>query len=108
MCQIAESRFGLSGAAVLENIRICQAYTHEMQAEALMKAAAIIAEDEEPYRLLIVDSVMALFRSEFHGRGELADRQQKIGVHMAALKKLAEEFNLAVVVTNQVSCEESL
>ena len=45
---------------------------------------------------------MAHFRTEFHGRGELADRQQKVGSHMAMLKKLAEEFNLAVVVTNQV------
>jgi meiotic recombination protein DMC1 len=30
------------------------------------------------YRLLIIDSVIALFRVDFCGRGELADRQQAL------------------------------
>ena len=30
------------------------------------------------FQILIVDSVMALFRVDFTGRGELADRQQKL------------------------------
>ena len=34
-------------------------------------------------------------------RGELAERQQKIGKHMADLTKLAEEYNVAVVLLNQ-------
>uniref|UniRef100_A0A383W804 Rad51-like C-terminal domain-containing protein n=1 Tax=Tetradesmus obliquus TaxID=3088 RepID=A0A383W804_TETOB len=42
---------------------------------------------EEPYKLLIVDSIMALFRTDFTGRGELAERQQKLGQMMALLKK---------------------
>jgi len=49
------------------------------------------------FRVLIVDSVMALFRIDFSGRGELATRQQTLGKHLADLKKMAEEFNLAVV-----------
>ena len=33
----------------------------------------MIAEDSEsPYRLLIIDSVMALYRVDYSGRGELA------------------------------------
>ena len=40
---------------------------------------------------------------DFCGRGELADRQQKLGQLMSALKKIAEQFNVAVVITNQVS-----
>jgi hypothetical protein len=43
---------------------------------------------EEPYKLLIVDSIMALFRTDFTGRGELAERQQKLGQMMALLKKV--------------------
>ncbi|KAF6254099.1 disrupted meiotic cDNA 1 protein [Scenedesmus sp. NREL 46B-D3] len=56
---------------------------------------------EEPYKLLIVDSIMVLFRTDFTGRGELAARQ--LGQMMALLKKMFEEFNVAVVVTNQVT-----
>ena len=32
---------------------------------------------EEHYSLLIVDSATALFRVDFSGRGQLADRQQR-------------------------------
>jgi len=44
----------------------------------------------------------AHFRAEFTGRGQLADRQQKLNRHMYMLIKLAESKNLAVLVTNQV------
>lgn len=43
---------------------------------------------EDPYKLLVVDSIMALFRTDFTGRGELAERQQKLGQMMALLKKV--------------------
>jgi RecA/RadA recombinase len=43
----------------------------------------------------------ALFRMEFSGRGELSERQQKLGQHLGHLIRLAEEFNIAVVVINQ-------
>lgn len=56
-----------------------------------------------PVRLLVVDSVAALFRSEFdNSPGDLRRRSSlffKIG---ARLKLCAERFDLAVVVTNQV------
>lgn len=44
---------------------------------------------------------VALFRMEFAGRGELSERQQKLGQHLGHLVRLAEEFNIAVVVINQ-------
>ncbi|KAJ6324108.1 hypothetical protein OIU76_011417 [Salix suchowensis] len=50
----------------------------------------------------IVDSVIALFRVDFTGRGELAERQQKLAQMMSRLIKIAEEFNVAVYMTNQV------
>lgn len=56
-----------------------------------------------PVRLLVVDSIAALFRSEFdNSPSELRQRSSlffKIG---ARLKLCAERFDLAVVVTNQV------
>jgi meiotic recombination protein DMC1 len=57
------------------------------------------------YRLLIVDSIMNLFRGDFQGRGELNDRQQKLGQHLRKLVEYAEEFNLTVFLTNQVQSD---
>lgn len=96
---IAE-RFGLDCAAILDNILVARAYTHEHQAHLLSLVAAKMAE--EPFSLLVVDSITALFRVDFSGRGELAERQQKLGKMMSQLMKLAEEFNVAVYITNQV------
>ena len=43
---------------------------------------------EEPFKLLIMDSITANARTEFSGRGELAERQQKLGQLMARLRKV--------------------
>jgi meiotic recombination protein DMC1 len=56
-------------------------------------------------QLLVVDTVMGLFRTDYQGRGELSERQQKVNVLMGHLKKLADEFTVAVVVTNQVMAD---
>ncbi|KAK3040574.1 hypothetical protein RJ639_029020 [Escallonia herrerae] len=96
---IAE-RFGMDAGAVLDNIIYARAYTYEHQYNLLLGLAAKMAE--EPFRLLIVDSIIALFRVDFTGRGELADRQQKLAQMLSRLIKIAEEFNVAVYMTNQV------
>ena len=38
----------------------------------------------------IIDSIMALFRVDFSGRGELADRQQKLAQMLSRLQKISE------------------
>ncbi|KAG5236623.1 Meiotic recombination protein [Salix suchowensis] len=85
---IAEG-FGMDPGAVLDNIIYARAYTYEHQYNLLLGLA-------------IVDSVIALFRVDFTGRGELAERQQKLAQMMSRLIKIAEEFNVAVYMTNQV------
>jgi DNA repair protein RAD51 len=52
--------------------------------------------------VLIVDSATALYRSEFEGRAELSARQTHLGRFLRGLQRLADEFGVAVVVTNQV------
>eukprot|EP01027_Heterolobosea_sp_BB2_P011104 GEZU01016193.1.p1 GENE.GEZU01016193.1~~GEZU01016193.1.p1 ORF type:complete len:350 (+),score=111.68 GEZU01016193.1:158-1207(+) len=99
------NRFGLDPNAALENIIVARAYTHEMQMNLLLPLAAKMAEDT--FALLIVDSVTALFRVDFSGRGELSERQQKLGRYLSKLMKLAEEFNVAVFITNQVCADPS-
>lgn len=53
----------------------------------------------------VVDSIMALFRVDFSGRGELADRQQKLAQMLSRLQKVSEEYNVAVFITNQMTSD---
>ena len=99
------ARFGLDADAVLDNILHARAFTFEQQDALLDGLAAKMAE--EPVRLVIIDSLTANLRVDFQGRGELADRQQKLAAFLARLSKLASEFNAAVIVTNLVMAEPS-
>ncbi|MDI6883731.1 MAG: DNA repair and recombination protein RadA [Hadesarchaea archaeon] len=91
---------GLDPGRVLDNIYVARAHTTDHQMLLAEKAAEIAKGDG--VRLLVVDSLTSLFRTEYCGRGALAERQQKLGRHIAALHKLAELNDLAVFVTNQV------
>mmetsp|Transcript_35405 Transcript_35405/g.31879 ORF Transcript_35405/g.31879 Transcript_35405/m.31879 type:complete len:130 (-) Transcript_35405:173-562(-) len=57
---------------------------------------------ESRYALLIVDSAMALYRTDYSGRGELSARQNHLGKFLRNLQRIADEFGVAVVITNQV------
>lgn len=91
----------LNFQCVLDNITIARIYNSEHQMEILGEAAALMTTSK--YSLLIVDSVMALFRNDFRGRGELADRQCNLAKFLRHLLRLADEFGVAIVLTNQVS-----
>ena len=93
---------GLDPETALKNIMVARAYTSDHQMLLTEKVGEIIKQQNEPIKLIIVDSVMALFRSEYTGRGTLADRQQKINKHLHTLQKLADMHNLAIYITNQV------
>lgn len=67
-----------------------------MQAEQLESLCQNFATNE--YRLLIIDSVMALFRTDYIGRGELSERQQVLGGFLRRATQMAEEFNLVVLM----------
>ena len=54
------------------------------------------------YALLVVDSATALYRTDYNGRGELYSRQVHLARFMRMLQRLADEFGVAVVITNQV------
>lgn len=98
--QIAEG-LGANPEKVLKNIFVARAFNSDHQILLLEKISEMVREGE-PIRLLIIDSLTAHFRAEFSGRGQLADRQQKLNRYIHNLMKLAETHNLAVYVTNQV------
>jgi DNA repair protein RadA len=98
--QIAEG-IGANPEKVLKNIFVARAFNSDHQILLLDKISEMI-KNGEPIKLLIIDSLTAHFRAEFAGRGQLADRQQKLNRYMHNLMKLAEQHNLIVYVTNQV------
>ncbi|KAL1129093.1 hypothetical protein AAG570_013624 [Ranatra chinensis] len=98
-------RFNLDQTAVLDNVLYARAYTSEHQYEMLDYVAAKFHEEAGIFKLLVIDSVMALFRVDYSGRGELADRQQKLAQMMSRLQKISEEYNVAVFITNQMTAD---
>jgi DNA repair protein RadA len=97
--QIAEAK-GLDPKKVLKNIFVAKAFNSDHQIVLLDKAKDVIKE--HGIKLIIIDSLTSHFRADYSGRGELAERQQKLNRHIHELQKLAEVYNLAVYITNQV------
>jgi len=89
---------------VLKNITVGRAYNSDHQILLVKDASNII--EEKNIKLIIVDSIIGHFRSEYIGRGTLANRQQILNSHIHDLLRLTESYDeLAVVVTNQVSAK---
>ncbi len=91
---------GLNPQKALENIFVARAYNSDHQVLLAEKAAEILKK--ENVKLVVVDSVTAAFRSDYTGRGTLANRQQKLNRHLHQLQRMADVYNLAIYVTNQV------
>lgn len=94
------NRFGLKGEDMLDNVAYARAFNTDHQVKLMQDAACLMAQ--ERYGLLVVDSATALYRTDFSGRGELAARQQHLGLFLRMLQRLADEFGVAVLITNQV------
>ncbi len=87
---------------ILKNITIGRAYNSDHQILLIKEASRII--EEKNIKLIIVDSLIGHFRSEYVGRGTLASRQQILNTHLHDLLRLSEVYDeLAVLFTNQVS-----
>jgi DNA repair protein RadA len=104
--QIAENK-GANPDNVLKNIFVARAFNSDHQILLIDKVSEMI-KNGELIRLVIVDSLTAHFRAEFTGRGQLADRQQKLNKYLHNLMKMAEQHNLAVYVTNQVMANPAM
>jgi len=100
--QIAETR-GLNAEDILQGVLVARAYNSEHQTILIKNLPAVVQEYN--VKVVIVDSMIGHFRGEYIGRGTLSDRQQKIASCLAALLRVAEAFNLAVVLTNQVQAK---
>lgn len=97
--QIAENQ-DMDPDEVLENIFIARAYNSDHQI-LLVDEISEIMEDND-IGLVVLDSLTSHFRADYTGRGQLAERQQKLNRHLHELQRISEVNNVAVFLTNQV------
>ena len=97
---------GLDPQKTLKNIYVARAYNAEHQMFIVEKANEEI--EKRNIGLIVIDSLTSHFRSDYVGRAELAERQQKLNKHLHRLQRLADAYNLAVYITNQVMADPSV
>ncbi len=91
---------GLDPDEVMANIFYVRAVNSDHQMAIVDELFDLVPK--ENIKLIVIDSVTGHFRAEYIGREHLAQRQQKLNKHLHQLMRLAEIYNVAVVVTNQV------
>ncbi len=96
--QIVEA-MELDTETILDGILVSRVYTSDHQILLLDHSFKVCRE--EGIKLVVVDSLISHFRSEYIGRESLAERQQRLNNYLHKLLRLAEVYNLAVIVTNQ-------
>ncbi|MFX0002953.1 MAG: DNA repair and recombination protein RadA [Candidatus Hodarchaeota archaeon] len=94
-------RFELNPKNVLSKIYHARIYSSDHQAQMIQKAENLCKT--RAVRLIIVDSLMALLRAEYVGIGHLAPRQAVLNNMIHGLSRIAETYNSAVLLTNQVA-----
>lgn len=85
---------------VLDRISVARVYNSSDQKQAL--EAAEHAMESDDVRLIIIDSATGLFRSEYIGRGTLADRQGRLNEFMTLASNIAQVYGIPVLLTNQI------
>ncbi|MCK4849530.1 MAG: DNA repair and recombination protein RadA [Candidatus Heimdallarchaeota archaeon] len=98
--QMAEA-LNIDPETILSRITVGRAFNSEHQMALTEEALTMVPN----VGLIIVDSLMAHFRSEFAGRSSLAERQQLIGKYLSFIAKQSEIINCVALVTNQVSAK---
>ena len=91
---------GLDPDEAMKNIYYIRAINSDHQISIVNDIMDLIPK--ENVKVVIVDSVTGHFRAEYPGRENLAVRQQKLNKHLHQLQRIAEVYDVAVVVTNQV------
>jgi DNA repair protein RadA len=103
--QIASKR-GLDGKRILDGIIVARAYTSDHQ--CLLMDHLFVKVPEEKAGLVVVDSMISHFRAEYVGLEELSPKQQKLNQYLHKLLRLAEAYNIAVVITNQIQTNPAI
>ncbi|MHA1399364.1 MAG: DNA repair and recombination protein RadA [Candidatus Heimdallarchaeaceae archaeon] len=97
--EIASSRFSDS-KKVLDNIFVAPTSNTELLISYIAGLEKLIPENN--IKLVIIDSLASHFRAEYIGKDKLVERQQKIMSLAEKLVSLAVNYDVAIVVTNQI------
>ena len=97
---------GMDPQKALDNVFVARSYNSDHQILLAEKAEDILKKGD--VKIIIVDSLTASFRSDYTGRGMLANRQQKLNRHLHHLQRLADVYNVAIYVTNQVMANPAI
>lgn len=98
-------RFEIDPDTTVDNIFVARVSNTVEQRMALEELEKLI--EKENIKLLVVDSTIGLFRSEYLGRGNLSDRQGAINRFVSLAQHIAEHYNIAVIFSNQVMADPS-
>jgi DNA repair protein RadA len=90
----------LNSLKILDNIIVAKAYSSSHHELILSEAGKVI--DSHNIKLMIIDSIISLYRSEFIGLSALSERQQRLNKLIHIIMRIAETFEIAVLLTNQV------
>jgi DNA repair protein RadA len=90
----------IDSTKILKNILVARAFNSDHQILIVEKISDLLQKLN--LKLIIVDSIISHFRSEYIGRENLPTRQQRLNKHLHILLRMAEIHNIAVVITNQV------
>ncbi len=93
---------GLNPHVTLKNIFYKRVLDLSEQEHALYSLENLIKRSNLNIRLIIIDSFMNHFRTEYRGREKLFMRQQRLKYQISTLQKMSSVHNLAVVITNHV------
>ena len=96
-------RFKLDPTEILSRIFHARIYSSDHQIQMIMRAESLCKD--HGVRLIILDSLMALLRNEYVGIGMLARRQGVLNNMIHTLSRIAETYNCAVLLTNQVATQ---
>ena len=84
----------------LSKILVAKVYNSDHQILLMEKTDGQIKDND--IKLIVIDSLMAHFRSEYYGRDLLAPRQQRLNYFLNRTMRHAKAFNIPVYLTNQV------
>ena len=102
IAQMAIAR-GLDVKDALKNVIYARAYNSEHQVTIIKQARKLV--ESQAVKLIVVDSIIAHFRSEYMGLGALGPRQQLLNMHLHQILQLVDTYGIAAIVTNQVQAK---
>jgi DNA repair protein RadA len=102
--EIAKSR-GFDSDLALENIFLYQPLNSEMQELVVERfVPKVIAQStDKRIKLIIVDSPIAHYKTEYTGLSERSRKLQKLYRFMSNLRRIGQSYGAAIVVTNHAS-----